>query len=848
MPDSEPLEPLNQESSSNTEQLKLSTTPNIPARPQTRPQKQSTTTTTTVPTDQDSTTETSLEKPLDNPQDELDELAHEIEKVLSDPVIPPRPQHGSSTKSSETQTEHKEHDFEPAHPAIPQRPTNKKETIQSEVGDHNNGLESKSDLKVNKETSDDLVSTDKDKVHIKPSIPTIPSRPQSRNLDFSEVDNTKPSTTPSIPARPQRQSTTTQDEYKPQASNTPDIVTRPQTKTEKSVLNEELDKPGDEPLSKDQDNERYTDDSNASKSILETEKAVAQEEKKAKKSDVDNKPSEPTTSTDSSTEPTAPARGFRLPLHMQQGSGPISTSTPVAGSEAELNSLNNSNTFGDGEVTPGNSDTKATFKNDEDVENENRTDSSSFDDDMETISQDNEDGEQDRRNRQETATEENAQESEAPQFETTIIESGETEERDGDDTDSGELYSEQQQNKEKEKIVPATSTPKIPQRPPKKLSLSRATTNDSLTSLDSTSKPPKPVISKRPTTEESLSNIEPTIPSRPAINQIPSVGESQHEPIVPNRPDNKDLESSQRDTQASVKLKPPPPKPKKLSSKIAAFQQQLFNPANASSEEDVSSTGSKQPESGIRKRSTENSVLLRFGGKAIPLPGMFNPNQMPKPSISHGEETSDDKEEKQESATANAPVRRTRGPRGKKLPKAVADAEVKTESRFAIELGKLWSIEFKKKIVEEKEITSTSVEDLKKPKILSENDEAGDESKETAVENEVIDNPEIPVKDELQHDVVDVVGHPEKDVVTGLDDDDEDVPPEVNERFIKDEEISNVGVERTIALETTTEKHSTDEEEVEEEAEVDSVDIPIRRVAVNTVDSTEVQKDVEDEP
>ena len=71
-------------------------------------------------------------------------------------------------------------------------------------------------------------------------------------------------------------------------------------------------------------------------------------------------------------------------------------------------------------------------------------------------------------------------------------------------------------------------------------------------------------------------------------------------------------------------------------------------------------------------------------------------------------------------------------------------------------------------------------------------------SKETAVENEVIDNPEIPVKDELQHDVVDVVGHPEKDVVTGLDDDDEDVPPEVNERFIKDEEISNVGVEELL--------------------------------------------------
>ena len=54
-------------------------------------------------------------------------------------------------------------------------------------------------------------------------------------------------------------------------------------------------------------------------------------------------------------------------------------------------------------------------------------------------------------------------------------------------------------------------------------------------------------------------------------------------------------------------------------------------------------------------------------------------------------------EEKQESATANAPVRRTRGPRGKKLPKAVADAEVKTESRFAIELGNCGALNLKRK-------------------------------------------------------------------------------------------------------------------------------------------------------
>ena len=133
-----------------------------------------------------------------------------------------------------------------------------------------------------------------------------------------------------------------------------------------------------------------------------------------------------------------------------------------------------------------------------------------------------------------------------------------------------------------------------------------------------------------------------------------------------------------------------------MSSKIAAFQQQLFNPANASSEEDVSSTGSKQPESGIRKRSTENSVLLRFGGKAIPLPGMFNPNQMPKPSISHGKkhlmiERKNRKVQLQMHLLEELEVQEVRN-----YLKAVADAEVKTESRFAIELGKLWSIEFKK--------------------------------------------------------------------------------------------------------------------------------------------------------
>ncbi|CAX45248.1 conserved hypothetical protein [Candida dubliniensis CD36] len=846
MSDLEPSESLNHESDSHLEQLKPSTTPSIPARPQSRPQKQTTTTTTKVPTDQDSNDKTPLEKP----QDELDQLAHEIEKVLTDPVIPPRPQHGSSAKPNETQTEHKEQDFGSAHPVIPSRPTNKKETIETEMVDQNNGLESKSDSTANKESLENQVPIDEDSTHVKPSIPNVPSRPQNRDLDSSEVDNTKASTTPSIPARPQRQTAPTQNEHKPQVSNTPVIPTRPQTKTEKLHLNEELDKLDGESSSKNQENKRHTDDNNTSKPIYEAESIVPPEEKEGETA---NKQALPTTSTDPPAEPTASTRGFRLPLHMQQSSGPISTSTPVTGSEAELNSLDNSNTFGDGEITPGNSDTKATFKSDEDVENNNRTDSSSFDDDMETISQDQEDREEDRRHRQETTTGENVQESEDPQFETTIIESGEIEERDGDDTDSGELYSEQQQNKEKEDVVPATSTPKIPQRPPKKQSLSRATTDDSLTSLDNTSKPPKPVVPKRPTSEESSSNLEPTIPTRPSIKKAPSIGESDPEPIVPNRPGNKELESIPRDTQTSIKSKPPPPKPKKLSSKIAAFQQQLFNPMNASSEEDVGSTGSKQPEPGIRKRSTENSILSRFGGKAIPLPGMFNPNQMPKPSISHGEETSDDKEEKEEkeeNVTANVPVRRTRGPRGKKLPKAVADAEIKTESRFTIESGKLWSLEFKREIKEEKEIGHS---DLEKSKILVDDVEADGDGEEKAAENEVIESQENTIGDKLEHNDVVNIASAAADIDNDGDvddDDDDDVPPEVNERFIKDEEISNVGIERTIASETTTEKHSTDEEveEEEEELEVDSVDIPIRRVTVNTVDTIEDQKDVDDEP
>ncbi|RKP32991.1 hypothetical protein METBISCDRAFT_25187 [Metschnikowia bicuspidata] len=144
-------------------------------------------------------------------------------------------------------------------------------------------------------------------------------------------------------------------------------------------------------------------------------------------------------------------------------------------------------------------------------------------------------------------------------------------------------------------------------------------------------------------------------------------------PLVPPRPNKPSLKAA----------KVPPPKPGKLSSKIAAFQQ-IFNQPETPKE-------TRRPPLPAKKWSGERSGfacnLEKIMGKGIPLPGMVRPEQvLPKTA------SSEEQEEKQETKTMPPIARRPKGPRGRKLPKLVQDASIVTEPRFQMKSADLWEI------------------------------------------------------------------------------------------------------------------------------------------------------------
>lgn len=178
--------------------------------------------------------------------------------------------------------------------------------------------------------------------------------------------------------------------------------------------------------------------------------------------------------------------------------------------------------------------------------------------------------------------------------------------------------------------------------------------------------------------------VVPEIPSRP----------KRSSPVIPKRPQ----KPSQSPLTDEIAKKGPPPKPKKLSSKIAAFQQ-MFN-----QQESSPAPATTHPvKSG--KLSTEKidfaANLQNVMGRGIALPGMANPELMRK--IQNETEDVDEKNtaeevDKQKEATER-PVSsksRAKGPRGKKLPKAIAETRIEIAPRFQSVFADLWSVNYTK--------------------------------------------------------------------------------------------------------------------------------------------------------
>lgn len=259
------------------------------------------------------------------------------------------------------------------------------------------------------------------------------------------------------------------------------------------------------------------------------------------------------------------------------------------------------------------------------------------------------------------------------------------------------------------------------------------------------------------TEEEKSKTSTPIIPSRPvkpktSVSSIPSGSPSSQDSgdKIPSKPESK---VDRNDTgEKTDKPKAPPPKPKKLSSKIAAFQEMLNKPQESESRP-LSSSGSLpkvQPEdlkiedkAGLNptsvpprpQRNKLSSSHMQFAqnlqgimGRGFALPGMVDPSKLGRnDSNDQINEDANDNEDNNENDNEEGvavsesaqlprqePVRRTRGPRGKRLPKNLSTPiNIEQAPKFEIVQHLLWSVEFKKPIDNSANEDSTSQTEVK---------------------------------------------------------------------------------------------------------------------------------------
>ncbi|KAM9892065.1 hypothetical protein OXX79_010280 [Metschnikowia pulcherrima] len=213
-------------------------------------------------------------------------------------------------------------------------------------------------------------------------------------------------------------------------------------------------------------------------------------------------------------------------------------------------------------------------------------------------------------------------------------------------------------------------------------------------------------------------DAQPTIPKRPTRSSTPKI---PSRPVKQDRATttlDSDKEHAKPETSDSTTAKKgPPPKPKKLSSKIAAFQQ-MFNQAP------LEHTMPKPAPVERNKLSSNQtdfaSNLQNMMGRGLPLPGMANPDMVKKLSPSEHSEK-DEANENTESAANSSIPRRARGPRGKRLPRSIQEAKIEVEPRFSVSVSEVWSVSLSKPRRENLEVGDSREADIG---VMGDEDEA----------------------------------------------------------------------------------------------------------------------------
>ncbi|KAI5969288.1 AIM21 [Candida margitis] len=442
----------------------------------------------------------------------------------------------------------------------------------------------------------------------------------------------------------------------------------------------------------------------------------------------------------------------------------------VSEESASMNHQTDDQDVIDGDKTPGNSNTKASFKENIDETDAADNESSSFNDDMETVLQeshessdggsdysvhlasatqdipvnglqessaeftkeeepDNTGGKNDKNEKKQTG---NAREEDHTdhKFEAEYASKGDDEENitTGEESLSTKEDPHTQDREEQERSVEnpsatASKVPMIPARPARPAGKSK-TSNTSLdTDEDTTVEESGKQVSASdevnqqniapndsPKDSPGISSAEPSDLNKIVSNE-PVVGDNTQKaapeknpvPKIPVRP-------TKRPDESKAGPKAPPPKPKKLSSKIEAFQQQLFNSSSNHGKTSNSDTGTTNGGENISNKAPVHRRVFESSG--IPLPGMFNPALRPV--------AVEPKASKEESLKETRTTKRVRGPRGKRLPQAVANASVVSESNRDLEKGSLWAFTFTK-------ASSTETDNTEKVSITNKSPEVVDQ-------------------------------------------------------------------------------------------------------------------------
>lgn len=428
------------------------------------------------------------------------------------------------------------------------------------------------------------------------------------------------------------------------------------------------------------------------------------------------------------SEPLTPTVPDQTPNSISQPT----TTEPQAVLNSEADQSDSDSAEVDGDATPGNSNTKVSFKDDiDDGEPGAGSDSSSFNDDQETVQ---EDVSQEEVNEVETPTEQEQPQSE--RVEEDVVETRAEQSESVNEVVEAELVKEfvnelsNEVEEELSKDGPVKEDSEVLQNPQLEESTPTEVTRDDIepkvpepqvtdvTPPDDT--PPSGSDVSPATAEESVDDVKPdsanTTPTAPILTKTEAgASTSGPVPIVPKRPKKPAKPSSAPATEASTIDKPvasseskkaPPPKPKKLSSKIAAFQQ-MFNQQPPELELKDSSTRGKLSSDKVKFAQSLQGVM----GRGIALPGMVNPAQLPPASESIAEADT--------SVKPISKVTRAKGPRGKRLPQALkTPAEVQVASRFEVFVEESWSVSLKKEKeeVKEKEVKEKEVKEEKQAK------------------------------------------------------------------------------------------------------------------------------------